>query len=147
MTEKIAFALKSQKWKSWEKTLMLRCSILTDFSCRLQAEHDGYLPWNNWIKLLYQKWLWFSNSNSWLDFGQKLFEARKSWEKSVEKKVFCCWWCSKWTLKVLWEIDKKSLKRRRWNLLRRISFNSNWDDKVNNSILWQNQSWTGWNLL
>ena len=112
MTEKIAFALKSQKWKKLRKDVDAGWDalFLTDFSCRLQAEHDRYLPWNNWIKLLYQKWLWFSNSNSWLDFGQKLFEARRSREKSVEKKFFCCWWCSKWTLKVLWEIDKKSWK-------------------------------------
>ena len=108
------FCPKKPKVKKAEKRRWCWDALfLTDFSCRLQAEHDGYLPWNNWIKLLYQKWLWFSNSNapnSWLDFRQKLFEARKSWEKSVEKKVFCCWWCSKWTLKVLWEIDKKSWK-------------------------------------
>ena len=86
------FCPKKPKVKKAEKRRWCwNALFLTDFSCRLQAEHDGYLPWNNWIKLLYQKWLWFSNSNapnSWLDFGQKLFEARKSWEKSVEKKFF-----------------------------------------------------------
>ena len=36
--------------QSWDR-------FLTDFSWRLQAELDRYLPWNNWIKLLYSKWL------------------------------------------------------------------------------------------
>ena len=36
--------------------------------------------------------------------------SKKILRKISWKEVFCCWWCSKWTLKVLWEIDKKSWK-------------------------------------
>ena len=54
------FCPKKPKVKKAEKRRWCwDAPFLTDFSCRLQAEHDGYLPWNNWIKLLYQKWLWF----------------------------------------------------------------------------------------
>ena len=85
------FCPKKPKVKKAEKRRWCWDALfLTDFSCRLQAEHDGYLPWNNWIKLLYQKWLWFSNPiapNFFIEFWTE-FEARKSWEKSVEKKVF-----------------------------------------------------------
>ena len=66
----------------------------------------------------------------------------KSWEKSVEKNlVFCCWWCSKWPLKVLWEIDKKKVKRNEGveiSLVASLSFKSGWQkwtidfyDKIN----------------